>query len=188
MLGHKDAYDQYYQAANDAGAGKAVNIQAIYIGVLACPSDPPDTAGPGQPILSYVVNRGRNGWNFDPSVGVCFDQCVQYEYSTGNLQPSAVQPPAKVGIDYLTSHDGSATTLLVAESLLTPNAYVGQLTPPPTTGQPPLPPPYMNWFSRNRMILPTPMACRPLRDQPTPQRPRTRRPTARIPVTTMCQE
>lgn len=118
QLGRTDLYDQWVQSANDAiksgsgtGAGLQASVQKASLNVAVCPSDQPDTAGNRVPNLSYVVNRGRNGWNFNPAVGVCFDQTL----------PNA----AKVGMDYLTSHDGSANTLLVAESLLTPTNYQG---------------------------------------------------------------
>ena len=188
MLGHLDAYNQYYDAMNAAAAGTAVSIQSIYIGVLACPSDPPDMGNMGNPVLSYVVNRGRNGWNFDPSVGVCFDQCVPYEYPPSGVAPQSAVQPAKVGIDYLTSHDGSATTLLLAESILTPQAYQGQLIQPPTSSQVPLPPPYMNLvlpasdnpgYQANGQ-LPLAKGTRFSGGRPTPGSPR---PIARFPCT-----
>ena len=97
--------------ANDEANGKATGVDMMSLNVLLCPSDPPETSGARIPNLSYVVNRGRNGWNFNPAVGVCFDQTL----------PNS----ARVSMDYLTSHDGSATTLLLAESLLTPITYQG---------------------------------------------------------------
>jgi prepilin-type processing-associated H-X9-DG protein len=82
-----------------------------------CPSDPPDSPNGAWPLnpsgawLSYVVNRGYNGRNGDPAVGVCFDQTAANS--------------AQVSIDYITSHDGVATTLLLAESPLTPMGSMG---------------------------------------------------------------
>lgn len=117
--------------ANDTTGGTtSAQWVGTTISVLTCPSDPPDTAGANIPALSYVVNRGRNGWNWNAAVGVCFDQAVQYEYTTANPNPPpatipAVPAPAKVSMDYLTSHDGSSNTLLLAESLLTPQSNWG---------------------------------------------------------------
>jgi prepilin-type N-terminal cleavage/methylation domain-containing protein/prepilin-type processing-associated H-X9-DG protein len=89
--------------------GAGMDQYTPLVSTLRCPSDPGDTSG--GPGLSYVVNRGRNGWNTDASVGVCFDQTV-----TG---------AAQVSIDYMGAHDGSTYTLLVSESLITPTGYQG---------------------------------------------------------------
>jgi prepilin-type processing-associated H-X9-DG protein len=65
------------------------------------------------------VNRGRNGWDFTPAVGVCFDAS-----KAGHTQ---------VSLDYIGAHDGTSTTLLVSESPLTPagvsTAYSTSNTP-----------------------------------------------------------
>ena len=74
QLGRTDLYDLYVQAANDEQNGKSTNVDMMSLTVMLCPSDPPETSGARVPNLSYVVNRGRNGWNFNPAVGVCFDQ------------------------------------------------------------------------------------------------------------------
>ncbi|MEN6459117.1 MAG: DUF1559 domain-containing protein [Thermoguttaceae bacterium] len=122
QLGRQDLYDQWQQAFRNATvSGTTLTVRAsdlirTSLNVMLCPSDPPETSAAGTPYLAYVVNRGRNGWNFNPAVGVCFDQASALD---SNRRPIA----ARVGMDYLTSHDGSATTLLLAESLLTPLAY-----------------------------------------------------------------
>ncbi len=119
-IGRRDLYDAYLSGAVLAAGGGTPTFQTPNIPLLMCPSDPPDS--PTYPWLSYVVNRGRNGWNGDPAVGVCFDQT-----NSGNAQ---------VSLDYITSHDGASTTLLLAESLLTPVAFQGSAaasiaSPPP---------------------------------------------------------
>ena len=60
-MGRVDLYDLYVQAANDEANGKATGVDMMSLGVLLCPSDPPETSGARIPNLSYVVNRGRNG-------------------------------------------------------------------------------------------------------------------------------
>lgn len=126
QLGRQDLFDKWQLAfrsatTNSDGSTSVPSGSGLTtttgLNVMLCPSDPPETSASGQPYLSYVVNRGRNGWNFNPAVGVCFDQ---------GLTDSSGRPiAARVGMDYLTSHDGASTTLLLAESLLTPIAYLG---------------------------------------------------------------
>ncbi len=103
-LDRKDLYDAFARSGNTA-------LQQSTLKVLLCPSDPPE--GPG-PKLSYVVNRGRNGVNNIPAVGVCFD----LRPTVTNNIPTTVG--SKVSIDYISAHDGTSNTLLTSESLLTP--------------------------------------------------------------------
>lgn len=88
-------------AQNPTGATGNVNP---YIKGLICPSDSADNTSDGW--CSYVCNRGCNGWNL-PCLGVCLNQAT----------PSGTSPFV-VTLDYINSHDGSSTTLLLAESLL----------------------------------------------------------------------
>ncbi len=122
-LGRKDVYDAWMDAIKSKYSGGTAYGRASFVSVLVCPSDPP--AGPihGVPWLSYVVNRGRNGWNDNPAVGVCFDQT----YSPNGYFR------AVVGLNFIESHDGAAETLLLAESPLTPIPAM-PLGQPPTTG------------------------------------------------------
>jgi prepilin-type processing-associated H-X9-DG protein len=144
-----------------AGARPATATQAWvdfdaykYIPVFVCPSDSPETRNPGDTWCSYVVNRGANGTATrnlptppnqtggntgvpvdSPMYGVCMDQFVQSQYA-GGAPVMQNRQPVRVGMDYITNHDGSATTLLMAESLLTPRTMfgTGQLASPPTSG------------------------------------------------------
>jgi prepilin-type processing-associated H-X9-DG protein len=80
-----------------------------YMKLLICPSDAPDNTNDAW--CSYVCNRGCNGWNY-PYLGVCMDQATPAPTAAHNI------PPVSVSLDYINSHDGSSTTLLLAESLL----------------------------------------------------------------------
>lgn len=125
FLERRDIYDQLQ--GQIAGGNPTITLPAISLGILLCPSDPASSPGPN---LSYVVNRGRNGSNYDPSVGVCFDQYTcTVPVGTPPVLPT---PAAKLSLDYIGSHDGSSTTLLVSESLLTEglNPTVQPGTPP----------------------------------------------------------
>jgi prepilin-type N-terminal cleavage/methylation domain-containing protein/prepilin-type processing-associated H-X9-DG protein len=92
--------------------------------IMICPSDVPsvDTVtasggGYNNTWLGYVCNRGRNATysagssiNSDnPAQGVCLNS---YGTATGS-------PIGKVTMDYLGTHDGATSTLLLAESALT---------------------------------------------------------------------
>ncbi len=116
FVDRKDLYERWQSSVAATGAAPS----ATSLGILLCPSDQPDSSGPGTAWLAYVVNRGRNGWNNSPAVGVCFDQVVTV------ANPS----PSKVSLDYISSHDGASTTLLVAESL---QNSLGAVNSPPGT-------------------------------------------------------
>jgi len=109
-LDRKDVYDAWMQAIKSKYSGGTAYGRAAFVSTLACPSDLPQGAANGVPWLSYLVNRGRNGWNDNPAVGVCFDQT----YSPNGYSR------ATVSLDYIQAHDGAAGTLLLAESPLTP--------------------------------------------------------------------
>jgi prepilin-type processing-associated H-X9-DG protein len=119
FLGKNDVYNSLQTVVNNNTVG---NWQHPTVAGLVCPSDLPDTLGMGSTTLGYVVNRGRNGWNSSPAVGVCFDQTLK-------TTAGAPIPVAQVGLDYLTSHDGSTNTLLLAEALLTPSGINPTLAP-----------------------------------------------------------
>ena len=119
-LDHKDIHDEWINAFKSKSSGGAVQGRAPFIATLVCPSDPPPGPISGVPWFSYVVNRGRNGWNDNRAVGVCFDQT----YSPNGYAQ------AVVSLDFIESHDGARQTLLLAESPLT-------ATPPATADVPP---------------------------------------------------
>ncbi|MCC6126832.1 MAG: DUF1559 domain-containing protein [Pirellulales bacterium] len=99
----------------------------IYLRIMTCPSDlPPDTTS-GTPWLAYRINTGRNRPNalvppqsptqvqIDAarvisnqilSEGVSTDQCCD---------PQQGEKMSRVGLSYISSKDGSATTLLLSE-------------------------------------------------------------------------
>jgi prepilin-type processing-associated H-X9-DG protein len=98
--------------------------------LLVCPSDPPAQEGAGTSPLAYVVNAGlpdpfsstgsstmntsrdaRLGWD-KPFNGV-----FHYELNIRQDQvPTAVQPkPTRTSLGYLSTHDGSPTTLMLSE-------------------------------------------------------------------------
>jgi prepilin-type processing-associated H-X9-DG protein len=83
-----------------------------------------NTVVPYNSTVSVPTDSGENG--------VCMDQFVQ-------LNAAGVQqnrPNMKVGLDYISNHDGASTTLLMAESLLTSRSLFGQsgLTTAPRSG------------------------------------------------------
>jgi prepilin-type N-terminal cleavage/methylation domain-containing protein/prepilin-type processing-associated H-X9-DG protein len=138
-----------------------VNVDAYkYLPIFICPSDPPESKNTGDTWCSYVVNRGLNGttprFAGPPDLpvlctaaiagtaavvsvpsdsaenGVCMDQFVQL--NAAGLQQN--RPNTRVGLDYISNHDGSSTTLLLAESLLTSRSFfaTSSITATPTAG------------------------------------------------------
>ena len=110
MLEKVDMYNAWgtYPSAFAANSAATTGINP-YMKILVCPSDAPDDTIHGW--CSYVCNRGCNGWNYQ-YLGVCLDQAPPAPTATLTI------PPVQVSLDYLNSHDGSSTTLLLAESLL----------------------------------------------------------------------
>lgn len=104
-LDRRDVHDQYKNLLAGGGGPAISEFASLSLSILQCPSDPPEGAGPN---LSYVVNRGINGQDRTPAFGVCFDLS---DTTVGN---------SKVSIDYVSAHDGTSTTLLLSESILTP--------------------------------------------------------------------
>jgi prepilin-type N-terminal cleavage/methylation domain-containing protein/prepilin-type processing-associated H-X9-DG protein len=96
----------------------------IYLKLLVCPSDPPAQEGTGSTPLAYVVNAGRPdpfsssaGLNkaTDPRLGADapFNGVFHYEL---NVQSGlAARRPTRTSLGYLSTHDGSPTTLMLSE-------------------------------------------------------------------------
>jgi hypothetical protein len=120
LFGHTDVFDAYREALvrSEHGVTALDGVPISSVTGMTCPSDPPSGHAPGDAALSYVVNRGRNGWNDNPALGVCLDQ------SHGPNGGSA-----QVSLPYLDDHDGAATTLLLAETLQTPASALVTVQP-----------------------------------------------------------
>ncbi|MBN1393400.1 MAG: DUF1559 domain-containing protein [Pirellulales bacterium] len=118
FLDRRDIFDQYKALLAGTSSSTLDQFSETSLSILLCPSDPPESAGPN---LAFVVNRGVNGQNTNPALGVCFDASV-----SGNSMVSA---------DYLSAHDGTSTTLLLSESILTPGGAAA-----PASGAVPSPP------------------------------------------------
>ena len=114
---HRDLYDRWssYNSTIQwtTNSPLPATLPAPTLKILACPSDPSGSASTGDPSLSYVCNRGVNGWEY-PYLGVCLNQVKLVAF--GRLH---VYSPVRVGLDYIGAHDGASMTLLLAESVLT---------------------------------------------------------------------
>jgi prepilin-type N-terminal cleavage/methylation domain-containing protein/prepilin-type processing-associated H-X9-DG protein len=130
LLPDLDRSDQYA----DLVANNGTTQHFTYLKILVCPSDPPDSAGAGDTPLSYVCNRGIDGGCIgvtgipisgsgtpvtlkgdSQAVGVCLNQSG---FDQQNNPPKYIVRPVRVGVNYIGSHDGSTTTLLLGESVM----------------------------------------------------------------------
>ncbi|MDZ7619652.1 MAG: DUF1559 domain-containing protein, partial [Patescibacteria group bacterium] len=98
--------------------GEISTAPTPFLRLLVCPSNPPLTSAANNPANAYVVNTGMIGQDVnnmtretttaganrlnDPRWGICHD---------------AVASDVVVSLDYISQHDGAATTLLLSEDL-----------------------------------------------------------------------
>jgi prepilin-type N-terminal cleavage/methylation domain-containing protein len=115
-LERKDLQEEWQTAIDTSLLSSTTFAGKVALAIMKCPSNPGENSE--STALSYVVNRGRNGWNKDATVGVCFDLGSTTAAATSN---------SKVGIDYIGAHDGAANTLLVAESPIAPTGFQADL-------------------------------------------------------------
>jgi len=112
----------------------------VYLELLVCPSDPPEQISAGSTPLAYVVNCGRvdvqgnnpadvldpRMFDTDPtadnsSVDTPYNGVfhMHYEASQQELDDLAAgeypHRPTSVSLDYISSHDGAHTTLMLSE-------------------------------------------------------------------------
>lgn len=96
-----------------------------WLNSLACPSDPPPSSGPGETPLSYRVNCGyRDELLGSASGGALYgDRSMTTGVFHNNYNSSQ---PVTGGTEYIISHDGATTTLLLSEGRLdiVPSGYV----------------------------------------------------------------
>ncbi|MCS7306462.1 MAG: DUF1559 domain-containing protein [Thermoguttaceae bacterium] len=85
---------------------------AVYLKVLVCPSDPPDTTT--QPWLSYVANCGRPDSNLVEPTSTPQANGVFFNH---DVTISATSRPPTMSLDYLSQNDGAATTLMISENI-----------------------------------------------------------------------
>ena len=104
LLPNLDRKDMYDQIVNYGGTATGY----YFLKIITCPSDPPSMSGTNSSWLGYVCNRGVNvasytSQNFTDirAAGVCQDAYI-----------------TTVGLDYIGSHDGASTTLLLSEQVL----------------------------------------------------------------------
>ena len=111
-LERRDLYDVWATTNTSVVTNQTDAYKSMKIAI--CPSDPSVSATSGETPLSYVCNRGVNGSNL-AAQGVCLDQ-----YSMVKTKGTPTGRPVRVGLDYISSHDGASTTLLLSECVLTP--------------------------------------------------------------------
>jgi prepilin-type N-terminal cleavage/methylation domain-containing protein len=148
-MGRTDLYDQIVDVtAASSGSISGIGAQPIYMNILTCPSDTPVVGGAGQnnTWLSYVCNRGVNGGCVpgtatsitstgtktvnvdDRAVGVCLNQglCPNGRAYAQDGSKDYCVPVVTVNQDYIGTHDGATTTLLLAEVIFhSPTKPVG---------------------------------------------------------------
>ena len=103
------------------------------LAIVICPDDSTKVGGSGGP-LSYVVNGGCYN-NYSPAAGVAVDWMCNgaWNYGNGPNVSSSLQSvfgvttPPMCSVSYISSHDGTSTTLALSENIeatsyIVPNA------------------------------------------------------------------
>lgn len=118
---HRDISDAMSKMpATVSGGTVSITIPAgsdnpfVSLSVLTCPSDVPNISGNNNTWLAYVCNRGKNTTGVSAADDQPYDGVCLNAYTAG---VSGTRAPT-VGIDYISSHDGTANTLLLGESVL----------------------------------------------------------------------
>ncbi len=132
VLPHMDRMD-LWNKWNDPNldASESRYLLHSYLPILMCPSNPPEATpratgdnDPGNTPIGYVVNCGiQDGTSITrpnstlcqdgPATGVFFDQQGLDQAGASRTN----QADRRIGLDYISQHDGSSNTLLLAESL-----------------------------------------------------------------------
>ncbi len=90
----------------------------IYMRILVCPSDPPDSVTSTSTYLSYVVNCGRPDVNGqEPTASSTSPPQANGVFFNHDITTSSTVTLTKMGLDYLSQHDGAATTLMLTENI-----------------------------------------------------------------------
>jgi len=102
FIDRNDLWETWSNEGDDPNADGYVPPGQVFLKLLVCPSDPPERAGAGVTHMAYVVNAGNLSIEGDPEAE--------------NYEPSGVCLEGQgLSIDYISRHDGTATTLLLSE-------------------------------------------------------------------------
>ena len=82
---------------------------APYVSFFSCPSSPPESMT--NPTLAYAGNCG-SGSNANKGDGVMFDTSIA---TTSGSPPTAATTSGRIGLDDISSADGTAMTVILAE-------------------------------------------------------------------------
>ena len=85
---------------------------SVFMRLLICPSDPPETTTRGSTPLAYVVNCGGNA----TTPGGVVDTAAAGVFFNASVSASATTK-ISMSLDYLSQHDGSSNTLMLSENI-----------------------------------------------------------------------
>lgn len=95
-----------WETWSEPKANNSTNFSVVSLGIEKCPSDPRDGVGF---YTAYVINAGMSdGAAVDTS-----STALTFNHQSGVLTANRL----KVGLDFLSNHDGSQNTLLLAENV-----------------------------------------------------------------------
>lgn len=132
-LEHKDIFDSWNLGPAVFTASDQRYWPNKYLKMYVCPSDPPDRTGPNDTPMSYAVNCGLHTMS-SVNAAPLFGQQASSSYRPGAPQAygiigdmgrfrtignvlKGVDKREACSVEYISSHDGTANTLLVGENV-----------------------------------------------------------------------
>lgn len=85
--------------------------------LMICPSNPPTTTAASNPANAYVVNTGLLGQDMGGITRATADSYRLNDPRWGIFHDQVMFDGIRVSLDYISQHDGSATTLVLSEDL-----------------------------------------------------------------------
>lgn len=108
-------WSQGWDGSSFTTTGSLAYNRSRYLEFMICPSDPPDEQGTMDTPMSYVVNGGRDG--LDTATNrLAYGVFHNNGFNATNQSSPVRLDEARSTLEYISTHDGAAYTLMLAEN------------------------------------------------------------------------